>query len=100
MGMVSGVLVLMGFAKVGFFIIFGPFFFGPLREKIGKRWKINGKPMENEGKEGGGAPGVPPSLFLRFPLVFHFFNFSIDFPTFPKFFSKWSNTNGLEPHSM
>ena len=26
MGMVSGVLVLMGFAKVGFFMIFGPFF--------------------------------------------------------------------------
>ena len=26
MGMVSGVLVLMGFAKLGFFIIFGPFF--------------------------------------------------------------------------
>ena len=25
MGMVSGVLVLMGFAKVGFFMIFGPF---------------------------------------------------------------------------
>ena len=28
MGMVSGVLVLMGFAKVGFFMIFGSFF-GP-----------------------------------------------------------------------
>ena len=26
MGMVSGILVLMGFAKVGFFMIFGPFF--------------------------------------------------------------------------
>ena len=26
MGMVSGVLVLMGFAKVGFFMIFWPFF--------------------------------------------------------------------------
>ena len=26
MGMVSGVLVLMGFAKVGFFMIFDPFF--------------------------------------------------------------------------
>ena len=26
MGMVSGVLVLMGAAKVGFFMIFGPFF--------------------------------------------------------------------------
>ena len=27
MGMVSGVLVLMGVAKLGFFMIFGPFFF-------------------------------------------------------------------------
>ena len=27
MGMVSGVLVFKGFAKVGFFMIYGPFFF-------------------------------------------------------------------------
>ena len=48
MGMVSGVLVLMGFAKVGFFMIFGPFFFGPLRETFGKRWKINGNVKNNK----------------------------------------------------
>ena len=80
MGMVSGLLVLMGFAKIGFFMIFGPFFFGPLREKFGKRWKINGKPMENQwetkdnqwntkekkGVGPHGAPGVPPRLGFSF----------------------------------
>ena len=80
--------------------------YGTTSGKNGKRWKINGKVKQKQWKtngkrrkrEGGGAPWGPwgpPPLFLRFPLVFHWF--SIDFPTVPKFFSKWSDTNGLGP---
>ena len=93
MGMVSGILVLMGFAKVGFFMIFWTVFFGPLRNKnwetLENQWKSETKTMENQWKtkeKRGGAPGGPmgphPPLFsfviqwfsIVFVSLFHWFS--------------------------
>ena len=80
---------------------------GPLREKYGKRWKINGKPMENQWKtkekRGGAAPWGPrgpPSLFLRFPLVFHCFcfTFPLIFQRFPIFWITMISDNHGSSH--
>ena len=40
MGMVSGVLVLIGIAKVWFFMIFGPFFVGPFFPTVSNVMKM------------------------------------------------------------
>ena len=53
MGMVSGVLVLMGFAKVGFFMIFGPFFepfFDGFMKRSNEHFQISVFRAENDTK--------------------------------------------------
>ena len=50
MGMVSGVLVLMGSAKVGFFMIFGPFCLTDFMTRFNEHVRISFFRAENDTK--------------------------------------------------
>ena len=72
MGMVSGVLVLMGFAKVGFFMIFGSifesFFDGFPWSFWNAKIRKSGKSVLTIPKDAGGLGDLGKRVFeLKFP---------------------------------